>query len=71
MSDATLRVKIADAIFTAGAVYDIIDAYTAADAVLKKLNLHWETRPGIVRANGRFIDGPTETRYVTYWTADE
>ena len=70
MSDPTLRAKIADAIFTAGAV-NIIDAYHAADAVLKKLNLHWETRPGIVRANGRFIDGPTETRHVTDWTADE
>ena len=71
MSDPTLRAKIADAILKTAGLNDVYCAYCAADAVLRDLNLHRETRPGIVRANGRFIDGPTETRHVTDWTADE
>lgn len=39
-----------------------------ADAVLDALKLHRETRPGIVRASGKFVDGPVENRYVTDWT---
>lgn len=42
-----------------------------ADAVLDTLRLNYETRPGIMRASGRFVTGPVEIRYVTEWAAHD
>lgn len=62
-SDPTLRVTIADAIFTCAAVINIDDAYHAADAVLRDLRLRREQCPCSQR-------GPNcAHRYVTPWRA--